>query len=104
MIDYSEKRAFIRMPMQCPVSMREFSSQAGETAQLLDLSASGVRFISPRALHAGAHLQITVHPANPITPPLEAAVAVLRCEPIDGGFDIGASIVEIEPVEYSQIA
>lgn len=62
-----------------------------------------MRFISPRALHAGAHLQITVRPASELTPPLQAAVAVLRCEQLDDGFDIAASIVEIESVDYPDV-
>ncbi|MDJ0739540.1 MAG: PilZ domain-containing protein [Gammaproteobacteria bacterium] len=101
MIDYSEKRDFIRMAMHCPVAIRPIGSANDETAELRDLSASGVRFVSARELSAGEHLQLTLRPANPITPPLQAAVTVLRCFAIDDGFDIAASIVEIEPVEYS---
>ena len=103
MNDYSEKRDFIRMPMRCPIWIRDIASDTDETVELRDLSASGIRFFSARALEAGMHLQVTVRPAKSITPPLSAAVSVLRCEEIDDGFDIAASIVEIEPAEFASI-
>ena len=76
MIDYSEKRDFIRMSMQCPIAIRNAAGGADEMAELLDLSASGVRFKSARELYTGDHLQMTVQPPSPITPPLQAAVSV----------------------------
>ena len=100
MIDYSEKRDFIRMSMRCPVAVRAVAGGEDEMAELLDLSASGVRFRSARELSTGDHLRLTVQPPSPITPPLQAAVSVLRCHEIDQGFDIAASIVEIEPATY----
>ena len=101
MIDYSEKRDFIRMPVHCPVSIREMSRAQDEMAELLDLSASGVRFVSGRALDAGARLQMMVRPESPITPPLKAEISVIRCHEIDGGFDIAASIDLVAPAIYA---
>jgi hypothetical protein len=101
MIEYSEKRDFIRMPVQCPVYVRESASDIEETAELLDLSATGVRFVSQRALDTGARLELTVKPDHPITPPLEATISVIRCEEIDNGFDIAASIELVAPALYT---
>jgi hypothetical protein len=100
MIEYSEKRDFIRMPVHCPISVREPDSPNEEIAELLDLSASGVRFVSRQAHDAGARLQMMVTPDHPITPPLEATISVIRCEEIDNGFDIAASIENVAPAHY----
>lgn len=104
MMDFSEKRDFIRMPMQCPIWIRDMDGDRPETAEMRDLSATGIRFVSARALDTGARLQLTVQPTNPITPPLAAEISVLRCQEIDSGFDIAASIDVVEPVEYIDIA
>lgn len=101
MIDYSEKRDFIRMPVQCPVFVRDPASDIEETAELLDLSATGVRFVSRRALDTGARLELMVKPDHPITPPLEATISVIRCEEVDNGFDIAASIELVAPALYT---
>ncbi|MCB1800689.1 MAG: PilZ domain-containing protein [Gammaproteobacteria bacterium] len=104
MIDYSEKRDYIRMPMQCPVSIRDLSAQDSDTAQLLDISASGVRFVSRRALDEGTRLQLMVQPECTITPPLEAEISVIRCREVDDGFDIAASIDLVAPAEFPESA
>ena len=103
MIDYSEKRDFIRMPVDCPVSIRELAADLDEPAQLLDLSAGGVRFIGSRALDAGARLQLTLRPEHPITLPLAAEIGVVRCHEIEDGFDIAASIEMVEPAVYEDV-
>jgi hypothetical protein len=100
MMDYSEKRDFIRMPIQCPATIR--SQRAEEPAALQDLSATGVRFISTQAFDAGERLQLTVAPPSPITPPLEAEIAVLRCRELEDGFDIAASIELVAPALYPE--
>lgn len=100
MTDYSEKRDHIRMPVHCPVSIRDARGEYDETAELLDLSASGVRFISAQAIDEGVRLQLTVRPQRDITPPLEAEVSVVRCNEIGNGFDIAASIDLVSPAIY----
>ncbi|MCB1791822.1 MAG: PilZ domain-containing protein [Gammaproteobacteria bacterium] len=104
MIDYSEKRDFMRMATDCPVTIRAFDATQAETAHLLDLSAGGVRFISPRALDQGERLQLMVRPLCEITPPLEAEVSVLRCDEIADGFDIAATIDLVAPAIYPEPA
>ena len=100
MIDYSEKRAFIRLPLNCPVSIRDQQNADEEIGELIDLSATGVRFHCQRQHEAGAHLQMHLSPDYPITPPLEAELSVVRCHEIDDGFDIAASIDLIAPAVY----
>lgn len=100
MMDYSEKRDFMRMPVHCPVSIRDIRGELEELAELLDLSATGVRFVSSHAIDEGARLQLMVKPECTITPPLEAQVSVVRCNEVDNGFDIAASIDLMAPAIY----
>ena len=102
MIDYSEKRDFIRMPVHCPIALRDPAAQLNERARLLDLSATGIRFISPRLLDQGARLEITLSPENSITPPLEAEIAVIRCDEIEDGFETAATIETMAPAAYAE--
>ncbi|MCB1722654.1 MAG: PilZ domain-containing protein [Chromatiaceae bacterium] len=104
MNDYAEKRNYIRMTADCPVSIRDFNATKDESAFLLDLSAGGVRFISRRALDQGARLQLMVRPSCDLTPPLEAEIAVVRCNEIEAGFDIAASIEMVAPAVYPESA
>jgi hypothetical protein len=105
MLDYSEKRSFIRMPLNCPVRLQSRSGEASALeAELLDLSAAGVRFVSERAHDAGERLQITLRPENPITPPLEAEVSVIRCAEVEQGYDVAATIEMVAPAIYPEEA
>ena len=100
MNDYAEKRAFYRMTMECQIDLIDpMTGQAG-TATLQDMSASGVSMTTQEAMQVGETVRINVVPENDITPPLEALVSVIRCEPApSGGFAIAASIVEIGPAQ-----
>lgn len=98
MIDDAEKRDFIRMPMQCPITMRVGDNGPTDRAELRDLSAGGIRFLSPYAVEQGVRVAVRIAPKNPITPPLDAEVNVLRCEPLADRFEIAAAIASVEPV------
>jgi hypothetical protein len=100
MLDYSEKRDFIRMPVQCPVSLRDIDRETTTVAELQDLSAGGVRFISEQPLEAGQRLRIRVQPEYPVTPPLQADISVLRCNPLAGNYSIAATIQTVEPAAF----
>ena len=100
MIDYAEKRDFIRMPVRCPVHLQAAGADDQDLAELLDLSASGVHFVSRRAHEAGEQLRLTVTPGNLITPPLEADVSVVRCSEVENGYDVAATIDLVAPALY----
>ncbi len=104
MIDYSEKRDFIRMPVRCPILLHDPDTRTREEAELLDLSATGIRFVAQRPLDPDARLQITVSPKNPITPPFEAAIVVIRCHQTEQGHEVAATIATIAPATYAEQA
>lgn len=86
------------MPVDCPVMLRPTRQhQSDEIAELLELSGGGMRFVSQRAHATGERLQATVQPTYPVTPPLEALISVVRCEAVNAGFDIAASIDLMAP-------
>lgn len=103
MLDYSEKRDYIRMTMACDMQLRYPDKGATEQVHLEDLSATGMRFYIDHELEPNSVLEATVTPCNDITPPMQAQITVLRCSPVDADrFEIAASIDAFEPAQYAQ--
>jgi len=103
MIDYSEKRDFIRMTMACEMQIHDRATAHTELVHLEDLSASGMRFFSSRELAEGQTLDVTISPARDITPPMQAQITVIRCQAeADGRFDVAAAISDILPADYAE--
>ena len=100
MMDYSEKRDYIRMTMACEMQIRNTDSNDAHTVTLEDLSATGMRFFSDQELREGQALAVTIRPGSGITPPMEAEIAVLRCQPLEDHFDVAATIHHIQPASY----
>ncbi len=100
MIDFAEKRGFIRMPMRCPIRRKTADERHHDRAELWNLGASGADFVIRQAHETGEPLRAMVTPDDPITPPLEAEVSVVRCAEIDGGFGIAATIDLVGPALY----
>ena len=104
MIDYAEKRDFIRMTMTCDMLLHRPQNDLPETVQLQDLSATGMRFRSKQPLTDGDACGVTITPQCDITPPMQATISVLRCKPEDDGesYAIAAAIQHILPAEYPE--
>jgi len=85
MLDYSEKRDFLRMQMECPASFRVEGAQELRTAVAQNLSATGVLLVTDQPVDDGVQLALEVMPGKSITPPLSAYVRVLRCSPTEDG-------------------
>lgn len=96
--DYEEKRDFIRMLMDHPVTCVELASGQRFTGQAKDLSSKGLRLDIGRPLAEGAVLEVHIEPELSVVPPLHAVVEVVRVEPDETGerFMIGASIREFK--------
>lgn len=104
MIDYTEKRDFIRMTMTCEMLLHHPQNGQPVTVQLQDLSATGMRFSTSRPLTSGETLNVTITPLRDITPPMQASISVLRCEPEDDGdgYTVAATIDHILPAVYPE--
>ncbi len=84
MQDYSEKRDFYRMSVDCAARYRQVDGELNGNAIVKDLSSGGMLLWTDGAVTPGAQLNIEVLPGKNITPPLHAVVSVIRCDPIEG--------------------
>lgn len=88
-IGKSEKRDFIRMSIESEVSFHRPDSGVTYKGKTIDLSATGMRFLTKSPVHVGELLEISVKPGVSITPPLEVTLEVIRVEETgDGQYDV----------------
>ncbi len=101
--DFSEKRDFQRMELECPMT---FSIKGDKTAHqgiAKNLSASGLSVICSVEVAEGAKIDITLAPEEAIVPPLHASCTVTRVDnPEAGKFELGVQINQIHPSENDQ--
>lgn len=91
--DYDEKRDFIRMCIEGPMSFSRQGDAAVHSATAKDLSGSGLGFVSAVPLALGELLQVSVVPGTSMVAPLRAEVEVVRAEGHGtDGYDIGVAI------------
>lgn len=96
MIDYAEKRDFLRMPIDCELSFSESGSSKQYQGNVINLSSKGILFTSNMEFESGKKLDITLTPSNSITPPMEATVVVMRVVNNDVLFEIACEIEDIK--------
>ncbi len=96
MLEQDERRRFIRMQTQCKMTFRIPQSTETFPATCQNLSGAGVMFTTDHPVDPGMALEITICPANNVTPPLEALVEVLRVEDKDGEYEVAAEIKGIK--------
>ncbi len=83
--EYSEKRDFTRMDVECVVNYRRSGESEMRQAVGHNLSAGGVQFETEEEIAVGAQLEIVISPQKNLTPPLEATAEVVRVEPSADG-------------------
>lgn len=98
--DYSEKRDFMRMAVECPMTFRVQGESQEYQAIARDLSASGLLILCQHEVAEGCVLEINVQPEKPIVPPLQAICEVMRVSSSSPGrYELGVRINTIMPVE-----
>ena len=95
MLDYSEKRDFPRMCIDCAARYRIAGSATIENAIAKDLSSGGLRLRIETPLLPGSRLNVEVRPGKSITPPLYVIAEVVRCDAGDAEFEVACSIVSM---------
>lgn len=91
--DFEEKRDFIRMCIDGPMSFTRRGETMVHTATAKDLSGGGLRFVCAVPLAEGELLEVAVVPGTTTVPPLRAEVQVVRVdEQGTGTYDVGAAI------------
>ena len=97
MIDYAEKRDFLRMPIDCELNFSASGSSKQYQGNVINLSSKGILFTSSEKFEPGVSLEIVLTPSNSLTPPMEASVTVSRVVDNDVMFEIACEIDEIKP-------
>jgi hypothetical protein len=98
MLEYSEKRDFPRMAVDCPAKFCLEGSDKVDGAIVKDLSGGGVLLWIDQQVEPGSQLSIVITPGNDITPSLNAKVQVIRCIPLEdeeSSFAAACTIVEL---------
>ena len=78
-LDYSEKRDFFRMNLDCNMEYSVNGSGNKQCGHIKNLSGNGISFLAEKELAPGAEIQVSIKPENPITPPLDLTVEIVRC-------------------------
>ncbi len=81
--DYSEKRNFFRMNLECNAEYTINGSGVQKSGKVSDLSGDGISIIADQSVTPGTEVRVSIQPENDVTPPLEVVMEVLRCEEQD---------------------
>jgi hypothetical protein len=97
MLEYDEKRDYIRMDVDCDITYKLADSDDLKTGRCTSLSGSGVSFVADSAFDVGLAMEVNVLPKNPLTPPMTAFIEVVRSTAQDdGGVVIAATIKSLK--------
>ena len=96
MIDYAEKRDFLRMPIDCELTFTVEGNETLHQGNVINLSHKGILFTCADSFDAGIRLNIVLTPSNSITPPMEATVVVVRDIAYDPVHEIACEIADIK--------
>jgi hypothetical protein len=97
MLEYDEKRNYIRMEIDCEVTYRLADSDQLHHGRCSSISGAGVAFIADRAFEPGKAMEINVIPQNTVTPSMTAFIEVLRStQQANGNYEIAATIKSIK--------
>lgn len=93
--DYSEKRNFFRMNMECDMSYSINGSGEQKCGNIKNLSGDGISFLIDQAVEEGTEVHIAITPENTVTPPLNITVEVLRCDQTDNNkYEVAGNITK----------
>ena len=96
MIDYAEKRDFLRMPIDCELSFVQAGNAERYEGNVINLSSKGILFTSSERFDEGTKLELLLTPSNSETPPMEASALVTRVTDYRPVFEIACGITDIK--------
>ena len=79
-LDYSEKRDFYRMNMDCGVEYSINGSGVKKSGFMKNLSGDGVLIEIDQHVEPGTEVHLSIKPEKSLTPPLDVTIEVLRCD------------------------
>lgn len=77
---YDEKRDYIRVPVECEVSLENSANGKRFIASGKNLSANGVLFHTDELLRPGDHLEMHIESHQALLSVLDASIEVVRVE------------------------
>jgi hypothetical protein len=91
---YDEKRDFLRIAVDCELTLETVSDGRSFGATGRNLSAGGVLFHTGEPLQAGDRLEMHIGSGQALFPDLDATIEVVRIEPLSesGRYAIGSAI------------
>ncbi len=97
MLDYDEKRDYIRMDVDCDITYKLADSDITKTGHCTSLSGAGVSFIADEAYDIGLAMEVNIIPKSSVTPSMTAFIEIVRSIPQDdGSYEIAASIKSLK--------
>jgi len=78
MINYAEKRDFMRMPIDCRLQFSVVGDERDFEGKVINLSSKGILFTSRQKLEVGNLLTLVLTASQTDTPPMHATVKVTR--------------------------
>ncbi len=83
----NDKRDFARMSIESDVSFNRPGVGEIFSGKTVDLSATGIRFVTQTPVRVGELLEIEIKPGVDLTPPLISTMAVVRVTQSEEGRD-----------------
>ncbi len=97
MLEYDEKRNYIRMNVDCDIDYKTIDSDQKKSGVCTSLSGAGLSFIADSPYEPGIAMDVCVKPKNSVTPPMSALIEVVRCtEKENQQYEIAAIIKSIK--------
>lgn len=95
--DYNEKRDFGRVGVKCDMTFQIGGDGEIYTGIAHNLSATGMLVTTDEEVPEGSVLDVCITAEEPMVPPLEASVEVIRTERLESGdFQLGLTIKELK--------
>ena len=95
-MDYSEKRKYIRVKTSSKIEYRELGSDLTRLGQCINVSTGGVLFTCEHHITPGTTVEISIKPERQSVAPLDATIKVVRTQSnINGSFNIAGKIKEL---------
>lgn len=101
MVEFTERREYFRINVNCEIEYRKLESDEFHQARCTTLSGAGLSFITSQMLKPDDELEITIQSQLPLTPPLRAHVRVINVRGLsDQTYVISASMTVLHDDDY----
>lgn len=91
--DFSEKRSFYRMSVECQLEYTENGNEETRTGHVKNISGDGILFQTDNSITVGTEMTIIVKAGSNLTPPLHATIEIIRCSLTDDeSYEVAATM------------